>query len=305
MKPLRFQVTPAEAGLRLDRLLTQRAEGLGRRHAAALFAAGQVWQGQQRARKSTLAEAGAWVVAQLPPSADAIADPSVPLAVVLETPRLLIVDKPAGQPTAPLRAEERGTLVNALLAHAPALAAVGYSRRDPGVVHRLDTQTSGLVLVAKDQEAFAVLLRALRAGELDKRYLAVVPSAAALAAEGVIDVALAPSGSPRRVHCAARGAPRAHRAETHYRVVERGPRWTLVEATARHAYRHQVRAHLASLGAPLAGDELYGGARCPELGERHALHASQLAWSGTATLPGFVVRSAPPAAFGALLARDD
>jgi 23S rRNA pseudouridine1911/1915/1917 synthase len=176
--------------------------------------------------------------------------------------------------------DERGTLANALVGHHPELVGVGYSPREPGIVHRLDTETSGLVVVARTAEAFDALTAALKAERIVKEYL-LVCAAEGLPDQGSIEYPIAnhPKDKKRVYPCihprdVIRYAPRP--ATTGYRVERRGGKWALVRAEAARAVRHQVRAHFAALGHALAGDALYGGEAVPDL-SRHALHASRVA----------------------------
>jgi len=203
----------------------------------------------------------------------AVADPEAPLVVVLETPEVIVLEKPAGQPSAPLEPGERGTLANALLARYPECGSIGFSPREPGLCHRLDTETSGLLLAARTREAFEVLTRAIKEERLDKRYL-LICAAKDLPETGVIEVPLAPHPKDRRrvyacVHPrdVERYAPRP--ARTAYKVLRVRGAWALVEARAGKAMRHQIRAHFAAIDHPLAGDVLYGGPSVEGL-SRHA-----------------------------------
>jgi 23S rRNA pseudouridine1911/1915/1917 synthase len=296
-----FNVTEQEAGTRLDRLLVVHA-GIGRKRARELFAAGSVRVGARRPSAGEPARAGDEVQCELEadvPEPDA----SLPLAVRFEHPALVIVEKPAGQPSAPLAAGERGTLCNALLAHYPEMAGVGYRPREPGLLHRLDTQTSGLLLCARSPSAFTTLKDALRSGALHKRYLALCEDRG-LADSGAIERPIGPD--PRRpervlVHDARPSEGYARGALTRFRVLARQAGLLLLELTAPHAVRHQIRAHLASAGHPILGDVIYGSGKHPALGDRHALHASYIAWAGDGTLPSFELDSELPAELGRLL----
>jgi 23S rRNA pseudouridine1911/1915/1917 synthase len=314
---VRIPITEADAGARLDKLLVQKVPGLGRAGAKRLFAEGRVRvvsDGRgRRAVKGDVAAAGDAIELDLDESARgsaAVPDPDAPLHVLLETPQVVVVDKPAGQPTAPLDPGERGTLANALLARYPEVASTGFSPREPGLCHRLDTGTSGIVLAARTPEAFETLTGALKEGRLDKRYL-VICAAADLPESGTIDIPLAPHPKDRRrvyacIHPrdVARLGPRP--ASTGYQKLrERGP-WALCEVRAPKAARHQIRAHFAAIGHPLAGDVLYGGPPLgpePE-GSRHALHAHHLVWKGDATVPAFAVDSPLPPDLAALVPED-
>lgn len=293
-----FEVTPAEEGQRLDRILVQRLPGVGRKGASELVGRGDVRVDGRRAVKAEQPAAGARVTVRLPEGAAAVPEPG-PLDVLLERADLVVVDKPAGQPSAVLRGTDRGTLVNALLARYPEMAHVGFGEREPGLLHRLDTQTSGVLVAARHAEAFTALRSALESGTLHKTYLAVV-EAERIDEGGVVSEWLGPHPRNRRkVVVYPADAPGARPARSQYRVLERSGRWALVEVSAPRAYRHQVRVHLASLGAPIAGDLLYGGADVG-LGERHALHASSVSHTGHVPEP-FSVSSPLPADLVGLL----
>jgi 23S rRNA pseudouridine1911/1915/1917 synthase len=288
-------VVPAPLnGERLDKVLAELVPGLSRARARRAVEEGAVRVDGRRVPKGGVVEGGAridvaphvLVLGDVPP----LAEPEAHLNVVLETASFVVVDKPAGQPSAPLRADERGTLANALLGAYPEMAGVGYSPREPGLVHRLDTQTSGLLVAARNQEAFERLAAALRAGEMTKHYL-LICRADGLPEEGTIEVPLAahPKDQRRVLACihprdVMRNAPKA--ARTEYTVVETHGPWALVEARVAKALRHQIRAHFAAIEHPLLGDELYGGEKVA-LSEtrasrghalaRHALHAARIA----------------------------
>jgi 23S rRNA pseudouridine1911/1915/1917 synthase len=215
--------------------------------------------------------------------------PEAALRIAFENEQVVVVDKPAGQPTAPLRPGETGTLVNALLGHYPELLPdgpetfIGHALREPGIIHRLDTETSGALLVARSATAFDELRLALKEGRLEKSYL-LVCAEQGLPDEGTIDLPLTnhPKDQRRVYACThprdvIRHDPRP--ASTQYRVLQRAGIWALVEASVSKALRHQLRAHFAAIGFPLAGDDLYGGTVIRALG-RQALHASRIAYRG-------------------------
>jgi len=192
------------------------------------------------------------------------------------------------------------------------MAGIGFSPREPGLCHRLDTGTSGVVLAARTEAAFNTLTRALKEGRLDKRYL-LICAAADLPESGMIDIPLAPHPKDRRRVYActherdvARLAPRP--ASTSYQKLREHGRWALVEVKAAKAARHQIRAHFAAIDHPLVGDLLYGGPPLPlaegqEAGEgsRHALHAHRIMWKGDATVPAFAIESPLPEDLAALV----
>jgi 23S rRNA pseudouridine1911/1915/1917 synthase len=295
-----FRVVPDEAGQRIDKVIARKLPDLGRRAAADLFGKGRVLVDGRVAKKGDRAEAGTSVTVQLE-DRDVEPEPDLPLRIVLVAPGVAVVRKPAGQPTAPIRPGETGTLANAILGRFPETESVGYRPREPGLLHRLDTQTSGLVIVARTPEVFATLRAALTEGRIEKRYLAVVRKGAA-PERGVVDQCLAPdSKNPRRVCVVPATMSGSRPAKTTFRTVRVGARFSLLEVQVSHAYRHQIRAHLAWVGAPIAGDALYGGALVPSLGERHALHACYVAWAGDDVVPRFEASDPLPVELEALL----
>ena len=313
-----FVVAADEAGVRMDVLIVRHVASLGRRAVRTLFERGAVLSDGRVAKKGQPARSGAEVTVHLGPADVALPEPGAPLTVLLETDQMLVVDKPAGQPTALVEPGSGGTLVNALLGRYPELRGIGYGPREPGIIHRLDTQTSGLVIAARTADAFDRLTRALKSDAVDKRYLAIVERFG-LPAEGWIDEPLAPH--PRRSDrvVVARDPARGRPATTHFRRVQtpdpagqsaqraatanESGRWALLELRVDRAQRHQIRAHLAHLGHPIAGDRLYGGPPAPELGERHALHASYVAWAGDDCIDAFAVEAPLPAEMAGLVGR--
>lgn len=300
MVALRFRVEPHEVGERLDKTIARRLAGVGRRELGELFRQGRVRVEGRPAHKGARAALSQEIQVELDTERAPTAEPGLPLDVRLEREHYVVVFKPAGLPSVPLRATETGTLAGALLARYPEMRGIGHREREPGLIHRLDTGTSGLLVAARSALGFAELRRAMAAGELQKTYHALVEGCPAVES-GTIDVPLAPlrRGSPR---VGAALVPLAgDRAPTSYRVIQRGAGRALIEASVSHAYRHQVRAHLASLGHPILGDTLYGAEPCPALGTGHALHATRVAWAGTRALPGFDVTSRWPSVWEALL----
>jgi 23S rRNA pseudouridine1911/1915/1917 synthase len=162
------------------------------------------------------------------------------------------------------------------------------------LIHRLDTFTSGLIVAARTDTAFRALKRCLTSGELSKRYQAVV-EARGLPDRGQIEGALRPRpGRRRRVEVLPPSDARGRPAATRFSVVTTRSRWALLEVTVGAAYRHQIRAHLASIGHPIAGDGLYGGPTAAGLApERHALHAAYVACAAEG-IERFAVETALP-----------
>ena len=239
---------------------------------------------------------GARVSFPVPGARQAVANSALALHVRFENDHCVIVDKPAGQATAPLDGSESTTLANALLARYPAMQGVGPNPLEPGLIHRLDNGTSGLLVAARSERAFDTLKRALLHGQIEKEYVAVVTDHD-LPEQGSVEAPLHSSPhNARRVIVATPGARGARLATTHFHVVERAPPFAVVQAKAARASRHQIRVHLASVGCPLVNDELYGGLRRQTLAVgRHALHARRVAWVGNVTMPAFDVVAELPA----------
>jgi 23S rRNA pseudouridine1911/1915/1917 synthase len=282
-------------------VLASEFEGVGRKRARALCEAGRVTLDGKRAKPSTPVSLGSLVSVELGDEG-ALPDPSLSLDVRFESTEIVVAYKPAGQPSAPLREGELGTFANALVSRYPESASVGHRAREPGLIHRLDTDTSGLLVAARTARAFEALSGALSRGELDKRYLAIIERGD-LPDDGSIELGLAPDPRKKgrvRIQSGERGGY-SHPATTRYRVLQRTKRACLLEVVATPAFRHQVRAHLATIGAPLIGDELYGGTAWPGAVPRHALHASYVAWAGDGTLPSFEVEAELPDDLRALL----
>jgi 23S rRNA pseudouridine1911/1915/1917 synthase len=331
---MKITITPEQAGARLDKLVVDAVPGLGRAGAKRLFANDRVRiaraytpadgetagartppggepSGDRQPRFSTASKgdvAGVGDVVDIEveaePNGAPFADADAPLAVLYETPEVVVIDKPPGQATAPLVPGEHGTVVNALLARYPEMYGFGFSPRERAVCHRLDTDTSGVLVAARSEQAFADLREGLAQGRFDKRYL-LVCAAADLPESGTIEIPLAPHPKDRRrvypcIHPrdVARYEPRP--ASTAWTRLAVEGEWALVEARVAKASRHQIRAHFAGIEHPLAGDALYGGPPAPGL-SRHALHAHYVGWPGSAVVPAFVVRSGLPAEIAALV----
>ena len=281
---VQFTVTDAEAGTRLDVLLVRRAPVFSRKTAMAAISTGDVRVDGRRVKKSYVVIAGNVVLASNAPAErvfHALPNLSLPLQILFEDNEVVVVNKPSKQPTHPLAAEETETLANALVARYPEMADVGYDARQPGILHRLDNDTSGILLAARTRESFERLREDLVGGEITKNYLALVEGR--ISAGRVIDAPLMPHprDKKRMQVCDTEfeaTSPGARSAVTRVDRVETVAGMSLVLVTAPTARRHQIRVHLASIGHPLVGDLLYGGPSLAGL-SRHFLHASAIAFS--------------------------
>jgi len=266
------------------------------------------------AKASHRLRAGARVTLEVPaPESLTLTPESIPLTVVYEDADLLVVNKPVGLVVHPGAGHRTGTLVHALLAYCgPSLSGVGGARR-PGIVHRLDRGTSGLLVVAKNDHAHLTLARQLKARTVERRYVALVHGRLPHAA-GVVETAI--GRDPRdRLRMAVRPTGAGRPALTRYRVLERFVRpaaLTLVEATLGTGRTHQIRVHLAHLGAPVVGDRTYRRRGTPPpdpefagyvaaLGGQ-ALHAATLGFVHPRTGATHRCEAPLPPAFAALLA---
>jgi 23S rRNA pseudouridine1911/1915/1917 synthase len=288
MAKVEVTVTEELSGERLDKAIVALVDGASRSRVKRAIEAGEVRVNGRVLAKGGVVSAGDVIAleegAVKTSEGPAVPEPNAPLTIRHESANVIVADKPAGQPTTPLRADETGTLVNALVGRFPELAGIGYSEREPGVVHRLDTDTSGLVVVARTAAAFETLRDALQNERITKEYLLVCRSEG-LPDDGTIEHPIAnhPKDKKRVYPCihprdVMRYAPRP--ALTRFSVVRRSGDWALVRATAPRAIRHQIRAHFASIEHPLAGDALYGPSEGPLPLGRHALHASRVAFDG-------------------------
>jgi 23S rRNA pseudouridine1911/1915/1917 synthase len=259
-------------GERLDAFLSRRCgQELSRSYAHKLIADGLVTVNGAPSKPSHRLGRGDDVVVLLPPpEVVALEAEAIPLGIVYQDEDVIVVDKPAGLTVHPAAGHPRGTLVNALLTVCPELANIKGTLR-PGIVHRLDKDTSGLLVVAKNERAHASLARQIKEREVHKVYLALVRGRVE-PPEGVID---APIGRHprRRQRMAVVEGGRA--AQTRYRVRELlDDGYSLVEAEPLTGRTHQIRVHFASIGHPVVGDRLYGKAS-PLVG-RQFLHAWRL-----------------------------
>jgi 23S rRNA pseudouridine1911/1915/1917 synthase len=284
-------VVPSEAaGWRLDRALAAALPKLSRERIKALISQGNVsgTTGLVRDPATKVAPGAAFelVIPRPRPTHNAAQDLS--LVVVFEDEHLIVIDKPAGLVVHPAAGNFDGTLVNALLHHcAGSLSGIGGVER-PGIVHRIDKDTSGLIVAAKTDPAHVGLAAQFAKHSIDRRYRAIV-AGLPNPPSGTIDAPLARSSANRQKMAIVESA-RAKRAVTHYRLISPLNRAAMVECRLETGRTHQVRVHMASIGHPLLGDPVYGRSR-PEHREtlnrlnfhRQALHAAHLGFAHPVT----------------------
>ena len=302
---LRIVLAQSPAGLRLDQALAAALPQYSRSRLAAWVRDGKVTVDGRASRPRAQVFGGEEVVVHAAAEPDGRVLPErIPLKVAHRDRHLFVIDKPAGLVVHPGAGNREHTLQNALLALDPALAAVPR----PGIVHRIDKDTSGLLVVARTLEAHTALVRMLQHHEVQREYLALCVGA--LTGGGSVD---RPIGRHRtdRLRMSVRADGRE--AVTHYRIAERFAAHTLLRVSLETGRTHQIRVHLAHIGHPLVGDPLYGGRRQLTAGSstplrealarfgRQALHAARLSFDHPVTGRPVDVESPLPEDFRALL----
>jgi 23S rRNA pseudouridine1911/1915/1917 synthase len=290
IRTIDVRLDSAHAGWRLDRALAAAVPTLSRERLKALIRSGAVeTQGKALRDPATKVRGEETIVVAVPPPRPAHNEPQdIPLGILFEDEHLLVVEKPAGLVVHPAAGNLDGTLVNALLHHCGgSLSGIGGVAR-PGIVHRIDKDTSGLLVVAKTDVAHEGLAKQFAAHTIERRYLAVV-NGVPKAGEGKIDAPLARSEANRKKIAIVQGS-RGKRAVTFWRRLEILRDSALVECRLETGRTHQVRVHMASIGHPLVGDPVYGrsgkthGKILKELKfERQALHAAELGFTHPVT----------------------
>jgi 23S rRNA pseudouridine1911/1915/1917 synthase len=257
-------------GERLDKYVCQQHPELSRSHVQKLIAEGYITVNDQKGKPGLRLSKGDRLKLVIPPAPPSRLVPeAMPLNILYEDADLLVVDKPAGLTVHPAPGHPSHTLVNAILSHFPHLADIGDSLR-PGVVHRLDKDTSGVMLVAKNSAAQADLAQQFKSHSVTKAYLVLVKGK--LEPEnGVIEAAIGRDPRNRKRMAVVAGG---REARTEYRVVKYIGDYTLLEVRTETGRTHQIRVHLAAIGFPVAGDKVYG-VKSPYL-SRQFMHACRL-----------------------------
>lgn len=273
MERKHLTVAPEEETLRLDVLLSRRVEGLTRSAAQRLLEEGKVSLQGRPLKKNHRLRAGEALELCLPDPVPTDARPQdIPLDIVYEDADVAVVNKPRGMVVHPAPGNPDGTLVNALLAHCgQSLSGVGGAIR-PGIVHRIDKDTSGLLIIAKNDRAHLALSAQLKDHTLSRVYEAVAIGSLK-EDRGTVD---APIGRSLRDRKKMAVVSDGRRAVTHYQVLARYPGYTHLRCQLETGRTHQIRVHMAYLGHPLAGDPVYGPKNDPERLGGQCLHAREL-----------------------------
>ena len=265
-----YRFVASKPGTRLDKFIVEKCPELSRTHAQKLVSDGYITVSGRVAKSSLKLEIGDKIDIIIPPTPPSPLSPeAIPLNILYEDDDLLVVDKPAGLTVHPAPGHPDHTLVNAILAHIPHLADISDSLR-PGIEHRLDKDTSGVMLVAKNQVAQANLINQFKARAIVKAYRVLVKGK--LTPErGIIEAAIGRDPRNRkRMAVVAEGSE----ARTQYQVIKYIGDYTLLEVILETGRTHQIRVHLSAIGYPVVGDPVYG-VKSPHL-SRQFLHACRL-----------------------------
>lgn len=266
-----WEVTTSDMTPRLDTFLQSRLPTVPKREILEWIVTRRVRVNAQVGRKGDRLHPGDHVALLAPTILPA--NPQLTIRIVFTDEALVVLDKPAGMPSVALRHDETNTVPNFLLAHFPETATVSPRSLEAGVVHRLDTATSGLLLVARTPYTYIALRKAFTSHVVEKHYVVFVEGQLRRSGQRTSDLAAAGKRGQRMREVA---DGKGQRACTIYTPLERFPRHTLVHVTIPTGVRHQIRVHLAALGHPIVGDTLYGGSL--EYAARLCLHATTLAF---------------------------
>ena len=302
METTRLTVTTEEAGQRADSLLARRLEGLTRSAAARLLEEGRVTDRGRLVAKNLRVQPGQVLEVTLPEPEEPEARPQdIPLDVVYEDEDVIVVNKPTGMVVHPAPGHPDGTLVNALLYHCgQSLSGINGQLR-PGIVHRIDRDTSGLIIAAKNDAAHLALAEQLQDHSLYREYEAVVVGNLR-EDSGTVDLPIARHPTDRKKMAV--NHLNGRRAVTHWTVLARYPGYTHIQCRLETGRTHQIRVHMAALGHPVLGDPVYGGQRkgFPELAGQ-CLHARRLTFRHPRTGEQVTVSCPLPDYFQAVLTR--
>jgi 23S rRNA pseudouridine1911/1915/1917 synthase len=298
MHKLEIKIKAESAGLRLDKAISDCAE-LSRTLANRLVKSDAVFvNGQLKKAKYKVLENDS-ITFDLPKPELLTYEPeNLPLDLIYEDKAVAVVNKPQGMVVHPCAGHQSGTLVNALLYHVTNLSSINGVIR-PGIVHRIDKETSGLLMVAKNNQAHDFLASQLKAHTIERRYLALVHGHLANA-RGVIEAPIGRSPKDRKKQAVVAGGKPA---VTHFEVLEELDKFTLVALTLETGRTHQIRVHMAYIGHPVAGDPLYGPKNALKPNHGQFLHAQLLGFEHPSTHEFLTFEVAPPKLFEETLER--
>ena len=286
-----FTVPEESTGERLDRFLAEHVEDLSRSRIQKLIEDGNVLVDGKSAKAKQSVKVGERVVLTVPPATEGpMKAEDIPLDLLFEDEQILVLNKPAGLVVHPAPGNLDGTLVNAILHHAPDLRGVGGVKR-PGLVQRLDKDTSGVMVVAKTDKAYHTLVEAMSVRAIKRTYLAVCRGFFE-EDEGLIEAPIGRHPSDRKKMAV---VPAGKHAVTHFRVKERFKETCLLKVDLETGRTHQIRVHLAHVDHPVVGDSVYGGRSAAREGiDRQALHAWRLKFEHPVTGKALVFEAPIP-----------
>ena len=288
-----FEIAPESAGQRLDLFLAGQLDGFSRAHVQHLLEDGLVAVNASPARASRRLRPGDLVRVELPPPVEtAIRPEDIPLEIVYQDDELLVINKPRGMVVHPAAGHSSGTLVNALLHHVRDLSGINGVLR-PGIVHRLDRDTSGLLVVAKNDAAHRSLAAQLKDRRMTRQYLALVHGR--LEGEGMVEAPVGRHPVDRQRMAVVAGGKTA---VTGFRALAHYQGYTLLSLKLGTGRTHQIRVHMAHIGHPVAGDPKYGGGSGGQF-----LHAASLSFDHPVSGQRLVFNAPLPAELAAVLAR--
>jgi 23S rRNA pseudouridine1911/1915/1917 synthase len=274
---LSYTFTPDQSGERLDKLLADLFPEQSRAQWQRHIKEGNVRLNGRSVKASYRIEGDEQLTANLPPFQETdLQAEAIPLDIRYEDEDMIVVNKAAGMVVHPAAGHDRGTLVNAILAHCPDIEGISGERR-PGIVHRLDKETSGLMVVAKNERALRHLQNQFRRRTVHKQYMALVEGQIQ-PSEALVDAPIGrdPRQRKRMAVIPPNSSATAREAQTHYRAQQYFDEYTLVACQPHTGRTHQIRVHMAFIGFPLVGDKVYGRRRQALPLKRHFLHAAEL-----------------------------
>lgn len=270
----RLTVSPEDAGVRIDKYLAEQLPDITRSYLQKLLKDGSVQMNGKPVKASTKTAVGAVIALAIPePEEPEILPENIPLDILYEDSDVILINKPKNMVVHPAAGHYTGTLVNALMYHCRGdLSGINGVLR-PGIVHRIDKDTTGVLIVCKNDRAHNALAEQLKEHSITRKYRAIV-CGNLKEDEGTVDAPLGRHPQDRKKMAIVRSGGK--RAVTHYRVLERFGNDTYIECQLETGRTHQIRVHMASLGHPLLGDEIYGRAKSPFKLEGQTLHAMVL-----------------------------